>query len=267
MGPELDSSELKTMSEVANTIEENDNLAPDSTLKVVAEMVKAKVGQIMTPQELDQIEAVMTTGKQNEEAKESGFTDHAAEMVAQMINNIGPEATDMEVKIVADMIKELDKDVAKETAEVMAAVLKEVMLENEPVSPQLVHNVSAAVSQGELASLTPEDIKMIAEVIKEAPMEEKKPVSPEVIQMVAEIAMEKPGMPDREVVRAVERKTGEEVNMDTVEVVKVVAAAMGEEKVTQLEDADLEILTVMVNEIQDDKVASSSVSSTGIVQL
>eukprot|EP00093_Oithona_nana_P010604 10604.XXX_460122_460487_1 [CDS] Oithona nana genome sequencing. len=122
----------------------------------------------MTPQELDQIQAVMTTGQSSgEEAKESGLTDHAAEMVAQMINNIGPEATDMEVKIVADMIKELDKDVAKETAEVMAAVLKEVMLE--PVSPELVHNVSAAVSQGE-ASLTPEDIKMIAEVIKETPI-------------------------------------------------------------------------------------------------
>ena len=261
MGPELDGEELKTMAEVAAAIDENAHLASDATLEVVAEMVKSKVGEEMSPQELAQIEEVMTTSEGGlggaasigNEDKVSGLTDHAAEMIAQMMNNIGPEATDMEVKIVADMIKELDKDIARETADVMAAVLKEVMPN---IEPQVVHNVSAAVSEGE-ASLDQEDIKMIAEVIKVTPAEEKAEASPEVIQMVVEMAVEKPGMSDEEVQVVVEQETGEGVSVEAVEVVKEVAQALGEEKVMQLEEADLELISVMVNEIQDDKVPTT----------
>lgn len=60
--------------------------------------------------------------------------------------------------IVSDMIKELDKDISKETADVMAEVLKQV---DGDVTPEVVHNVSAIVSQDEEPTLELNDIAVI----------------------------------------------------------------------------------------------------------
>ena len=56
------------------------------------------------------------------------------------------------------MIKELDKDISKETADVMAEVLKQV---DGDVTPEVVHNVSAIVSQDEEPTLELNDIAVI----------------------------------------------------------------------------------------------------------
>jgi len=53
MGPDLSPPEVETIAEMASTVEEDTNLASDSTLKVVAEMIKTKVGQPMTEPQLE----------------------------------------------------------------------------------------------------------------------------------------------------------------------------------------------------------------------
>ena len=245
MGPNLSQPEIKTIAEVASTLEEDSTLASDSTLKVVAEMIKSKVGQTMTPPQLEKIKDVMTQKKLAseepvEEAKQSGLTDHGAEMVAQMMNNIGSDASDAEVQIVAEMIKELDKDVPKETAEVMAQVLQELM---PVVTPELVHNVSAVLSEESAGNLVKEQIEMVAEVIKQSPPLTAE-ISPEVIELVAEMAVEEPEMSDVDVVKVIEQETNSVIEESDVQTIKEVAeAVMKENKV--LEEADLEVISMM----------------------
>ena len=232
MGPNLSSAEIKTIAEVASTLDEDSTLASDSTLKVVAEMIKSKVGQTMTPPQLEKIKEVMTQEKPSEEepveeAKQSGLTDHGAEMVAQMMNNIGSDASAAEVQIVAEMIKELDKDVPRETAEVMAQVLQELMPE---VTPELVHNVSAVLTDETAGNLVKEQIEMVAEVIKQSPPLTVE-ISPEVIEMVAEMAVEEQ-MSAADVVKVIEQETNSVIQESDVQTIKEVAkAVMKENKV------------------------------------
>lgn len=244
MGPNLSQPEIKTIAEVASTLEEDSTLASDSTLKVVAEMIKSKVGQTMTQPQLEKIKDVMTQEPSEEEpveeAKQSGLTDHGAEMVAQMMNNIGSDASAAEVQIVAEMIKELDKDVPKETAEVMAQVLQELM---PVVTPELVHNVSAVLSGESAGNLVKEQIEMVAEVIKQSPPLTAE-ISPEVIELVAEMAVEEPEMSVGDVVKVIEQETNSVIEESDVQTIKEVAMAVMKENQV-LEEADLEVISMM----------------------
>ena len=247
MGPVLSMPELKTIAEVASTVEEDDTLESDATLEVVAEMLKSKVGETMTSSELEQIKEVMTQEVQadfdqnglEDEAKQSGLTDHAAEMIAQMMNNIGSDASSAEVEIVADMIKELDKDVPKATAEVMAQVLVEVMPE---VTPELVHNVSAVLSS-QPPNLDAAKVEMIGEVLEESPPLTQE-VSPEIIEMVAEMAVEE-HMEPQDVAKMINAEMDKDIQESDVETIQKVAEAVKEQN-TVLEEADLEVISIIM---------------------
>ena len=140
---------------VASVVEEGANLASDSALEIMVDMAKAKVGGSLNAKDVKRIKSIMMSepspietfneGSRNPPIVQSGITDHGAEMLSQMMSNLGPDVSPMEVIIVSDMIKELDKDISKETAEVMAEVLKQV----EEVTPEVVHNISAVVSNEE----------------------------------------------------------------------------------------------------------------------
>merc|ERR1711971_1503426 len=157
-----------------------------------------------------------------------------------MMNNIGSDASDAEVQIVAEMIKELDKDVPKETAEVMAQVLQELM---PVVTPELVHNVSAVLSEESAGNLVKEQIEMVAEVIKQSPPLTAE-ISPEVIELVAEMAVEEPEMSNVDVAKVIEQETNSVIEESDVQTIKEVAeAVMKENKV--LEEADLEVISMM----------------------
>lgn len=229
MGPNLNAEEVKTIAEVSSEIEETDKLASDSTLKVVAEMVKSKVGSEMTPQELQQITEIITVDQdpdvqelQQETVQvKSGLDNHAAEMVAQMLTNIGSDASEAEVEIIADMIKELDKDVPKETSEVMAQVLVEMMPE---VSVELVHNVSAVLTNAP-TNLDKEDVKMLGDKVTEM----KSEASPKDIEMASH-------METSDVVQ--------ETDLTPLDVETIKEMVEAVDKV--LEEPDLQVISMMV---------------------
>ncbi len=71
MGPTMSEEELETIAEVASVVEETARLASDSTLQVVAQMVKAKVGEKMSENQLEQIKEIMVVANDIAPARET----------------------------------------------------------------------------------------------------------------------------------------------------------------------------------------------------
>lgn len=89
-------------------MEEDSNLASEAALEVMVEMAKSKVGRPLDFNDVERLKSIMMTdrepvteGNRNTRPRgpKSGINDHGAEMLSQMMTNLGSDISPTEVQI------------------------------------------------------------------------------------------------------------------------------------------------------------------------
>jgi hypothetical protein len=254
MGPHLTTNEVDVIAKVASILDEGEPAPSKSTMKIVAELVMTQNGEDMNKAALQRIEQIMKTGSQSVAVGDRGISQHGAQMIAQMMHNLGPDVSSMELKIVSDMIKEIDRDLSKNQAEVMAKVLKVIM---PAVNPQVVQEVSVAVNIDEPSMDAQELEDLAATMVTKV----STGVTPQMMELVIEMIQEVggPAQLDDTTMQLIAEAVGQTsgVQPSDVEAIAHISIMLGEEVVNDLTQSDLAVITTMAQSVEDDKKTTS----------